>query len=505
MRFSKVMLLMTCVLILGVLAHSQIRESGAIQGNATDKTGAPLPGVTITLTGTSLIGGARTFLTDSKGFYRFPSIPPGPYVVSAELTGFVKLVKEKIQLHAGVTLTVDFVMEEAKIEKEVLVTAVSPTVDLTSSTTAPVVMSDDLLLATPAINSPDSGAKSFYDILNLAPGVDYYQAYGSGFGSPNNYQMDGINTLGIIEPDYNIISEATVQSFGLPAEYGDFTGVVFNAVTKSGSNKYSALAEFRYNGKNWSSQNITGVPTDQLFDPTMKDSKQFTDQHLDLGFQLGGPILKDKLWFFVSGEYYQTIKNPPGTPVQPKWYSPKFFGKLSLQVNPSNRVNLGVNYDNEKANTIVAGPQFPADVSLDNNYPGYVINLNWTSIFSPNTFLDMKLGFNHKDRDQLPTAGMDISGHLDLATGMWSKNYPGFYQGRNRYLDLNAHLSHYVPEFIKGSHDLKLGIEYRYAKEATGGGYAGPDHTFYEDMNGQPFLAIQYENNYFLDVYYRVC
>jgi len=495
---------MICIFVLGIFAYSQIRESGNIQGNVTDKTGAPLPGVTISLTGTSLIGGARTFLTDPKGFYRFPSIPPGPYVVSAELPGFVKLIKEKIQLHAGVTLTVDFVMEEAKLEKEVLVTAPSPTIDMTSSTTAPVVMTDDLLLATPAINSPDSGAKSFYDVLNLAPGVDYYQAYGSGYGSTNAYQMDGINTAGIIEPDYNIINEASVQSFGLPAEYGEFSGVVFNAITKSGSNKFSGLGEFRYNGKNWNSQNITGVPSEKLFDPSMKDAKQLTDQHLDIGLQFGGPILKDKLWFFVAGEYYESLKNPPGTTVRPKWYSPKFFAKLSFQVNPSNRVNLGYNYDNEKADKIVAGPQFTPEASLDNNYPGHVVNLNWTSIFSPNTFLDFKLGYNHKNQDQLPSGGMDVSAHYDLVTGMYTQNFPSIYQGRTRNLDLNAHLSHYIPEFIKGSHELKMGIEYRYAKEAQGGGYPGPDRTFYEDMGGQPYLAIQYESNFFLDKYYNV-
>jgi hypothetical protein len=504
MRFSKIFSAMLCIFILGIFAYPQIRESGAIQGNVTDKTGAQLPGVTITLTGTSLIGGARTFLTDSKGFYRFPSIPPGPYTVSAELAGFVKLVQEKIQLHAGVTLTVDFVLEESKIENEVLVTAVSPTIDLTSSTAAPVVMTDELLLATPAINSPDSGAKSFYDVLNLAPGVDYYQAYGSGYGSTNAYQMDGINNSGIVEPDYNIISEASVQSFGLPAEYGEFSGVVFNAITKSGSNKFSGLGEFRYNGKSWNSQNITGVSTEKLYDPSMKDTNQLTDQHLDIGLQLGGPILKDKLWFFIAGEYYASRKNPPGTTVRPKWYSPKLFAKLSFQVNPSNRVNLGYNYDNEKADQIVAGPQFTPEASLDNNYPGHVVNLNWTSIFSANTFLDFKLGYNHKNRNQLPTAGMDISAHYDLATGMFSENFPSIYQGQNRYLDLNAHLSHYVPEFLKGSHELKLGIEYRYAKEAQGGGYPGPDHTWYLDLGGQPYLAYQYENNYFLDKYFTI-
>jgi hypothetical protein len=375
---------------------------------------------------------------------------------------------------------------------------------MTSSKTAPVIMTDELLLATPTMNSPDSGAKSFYDVLDFAPGVDYYQAYGSGFGSPNAYQMDGIDSTGIIEPDYNIIDEASVQSFGLPAEYGEFTGVVFNAITKSGSNKFSGLGEFRYNGKNWNSQNITGVPTEKLFDPSVKNTKQSTDQHQDFELQFGGPILKDKLWFFIAGEYYQTIKNPTGTTVQPKWYSPKFLGKLSLQVNPSNRVNLGVDYDNEKADKIVAGPQFPPDVSLNNNYPGYFINLNWTSIFSSNTFLDVKLGYNHKDQNQLPTAGMDISGHYDLATGIYSKNFPSFYEAQYRYLDLNAHLSHYIPEFIKGSHDLKLGIEYRYAKEAAGSGYPGLDHTFYLDLGGQPYLAYQYESTPILDKYFTV-
>lgn len=501
MKARKIVSVLVSVLILGIFTYSQIRESGVIQGNVTDKTGIALPGATITLTGTNLIGGARTFLTDAKGFYRFPSIPPGPYTVSAELTGFTKLIREEIRLHAGVTLTVNFEMEEAKLENEVIVTAAPPTIDVVNSTTTPVVMTEELLMSTPPAVSPDSGAKSFFDVINLAPGVDYFQAYGSGYSSPNAYQLDGINTATSMEPDYNIIDEASIQSFGLPAEYGDFTGVVFNVITKSGANKFSGLAEFRYNGKSWNSQNIKDVPPDKLYDPSSRDIEQLTDQNTDIGFQLGGPILQDKMWFFISGEYYQSYKNPLGTTVKPKWYSPKFFAKLSFQVSPSNRFNLSYNFDNEKADQILAGPQFPVGVSLDNNYPGHFVSVNWTSIFSPNTFLDVKAAYNYKNQDQIPSAGMDESGHYDLGTGMYSGNYPGSYIGRNRNVDLYAHLSHYIPEFIGGSHQFKLGIEYRRSKYVQGGGYPGPESRYYQDLNGQPYLAIQYDR-FLLDNHY---
>jgi len=509
-RIGKVWIIACCILLFSLAVYPQIRESGAIQGNVEDQTKVPLPGVNITLTGESLLGGARTIVTGVKGFYRFPSLPPGNYVVKAEIAGFNTSIREGIRLHAGVILTVDFALEEARQAVEIEVTAVTPTIDVKSSSMAPVVMTDDLLLSIPTYNDPDSHVKSFVGSINLAPGMDYHSAYGSGYASPNAYQMDGINTKSPgwggpqIEPDFNIIREASVQRFGLGAEYGEFTGVVFNAITKSGSNKISILGELRYNGKSWNSDNITGVPDSKLLDPSMKAADQYTNSLFDASFQIGGPLQKDRLWFFLSGAYYRSSNFPPGAAATPTHWSPKFFGKLSFQVNSSNRVNFGFNYDLERAKTILAGPQFTAEVNLDNHFPGYIVNTNWTSIFSPTTYLDVKFGYNYKNENQLPSSGKGVAGHYDLLTYTYSGNWSSFYENESRTTDIMAQLSHYVPEFISGSHDFKAGIEYQWAKVAQGGGYNGPDHAWYLDYGGQPYLQYQYEDNFYLDNYFKI-
>ncbi len=98
-------------------AHSQIQESGVIQGNVTDAEGNPLPGATVTITSPGLIGGAHTRLTDAKGFYKFPSLMIGVYRVTAELSGFSKMIREGISVHSNLSLTVDFKMSQAALER----------------------------------------------------------------------------------------------------------------------------------------------------------------------------------------------------------------------------------------------------------------------------------------------------------------------------------------------------------------------------------------------------
>lgn len=495
---------MASIVILAFPSFSQIREAGTIHGNIMNVEGEALPGVTVTISGLKLIGGDKYYTTDRNGYYRFSSLPPGPYTISAEISGFQKMIRQNIELHANISLTVDFKLTQTVVSEEIIVKANPPTIDIKSSSAAPVVMTDELLLATPA------ASKVFGGIINMAPGIDEHGAYGSGMGSPNAYQMDGINVKHpgwgggvLIEPDYNIIKEASVQRFGLPAEYGEFTGVVFNAITKSGSNKFTGLTELRYNGKSWCSQNITNIPTEKLFDPSMKDTKQNTPEYFDVGFQIGGPIRKDKLWFFVSSEYYKMKEYPAGTTVRPKYSSPKLFSKISLQIDPSNRVNIGFNFDNELGSNVLAGPEYSPEVSINNDSPGFIVNMNWTSIFSSKTFLDAKIGYNYKDQNQTCSGGRDISGHLDLATGIYTQNYMATIDTPNRTLDLSAHISHYVPEFIKGSHELKMGIEFQRNRSGQEGGFNGPDHSFYLDLDGEPYLVRQYDKLYGLNHYFN--
>jgi len=481
-------LLIFVILFLNSVMPSQIRESGVIQGNVTDNEGAPLAGVTVTLESPSYIGGAHTRMTDSKGFYQFPSLTIGVYKITVELTGFNKMIREGIQVHAGLTLTADFKMGQSTLQNEIRVTATTPTVDVKSSQAAAVIMTDSLLTSIPS-------GKDFSMIMNMAPGLDYYTAYGSGYAVSNRYQLDGIDLtdprwggISSFTVDYNIIKEAAVQSLGLPAEFGHFTGTVMTAVTKSGSNRFSTLEEIVHNGRNWCNQNNKSIPVSELYDPSMATTKATTPNYLDLGGQVGGKIIQDKLWFFLSGEYTKSTAYPLGTTKHTVNSVPKFFGKLTYELNSSNRLNIEANYYDNEGRNVFAGVQFPGPVDMNNVMPGMYGALSWTSTISPKTFLDAKFGFNWERNSQIPAAGLDVSSHLDLSTYTFLDNWYMYTNDRTWTYDFNVQLSHYLSDFL-GSHDLKLGVQWLHYKVLYDGGY--PGNKWYFDFGATPLGYIE--------------
>ena len=125
MKARSFVVLAAVLLALGPAAFSQSRETGAIVGTITDQQGEALPGVTVTVSGTNLMG-TRTFVTDRQGSYRFPALPPGVYSVKAELQGFKTAVREEIRLTTTTRLTVDLTMVQSVVEEEVTVQAHSP-------------------------------------------------------------------------------------------------------------------------------------------------------------------------------------------------------------------------------------------------------------------------------------------------------------------------------------------------------------------------------------------
>lgn len=478
------------IFLLNLGSLSQIRESGIIHGKVYDENGDLFKGATLTVSGPNLIGGTKTSISDHTGYYRFTSLPPGPYTVSCELTGFTKVVREGIRLHASMTLTVDFKMIQAKVAEEVLVIAKTPTIDINSSSTGAIVMSDELLMSIPS-------SKNFVGLLNLAPGAGTDSSFASGHYSGNAYQIDGINVEnpkygGIAnEPDFNIIQEAKVQGLGLPAEYGEFTGAIINAITKSGSNKFFGLSEVRYNGKGWNNDNLNDIPVEEFLSPSVKETKYSSDSIIDFGLQLGGYFLKDKLWFFAAGEYYKGNHYFLGVPEEPKESASfKFFEKLTFHLNASNRFNLSVNYDVEtERNRIAFGTPslVSTEAKLNIDHPGWLVNANWSSILSPMTFLDIKLGYNWKMWKNLGSG--DGPTFRDLVTGaIWGNWFDHDSESPDSSYHFNAHLSHYIPKFIMGSHDIKLGTEVlilnSWAKDV---GRKNPYHMY---LNGQPYQRL---------------
>ena len=159
-KLIRTFLLAFGILIACIYSFSQIREAGSIQGHVTDLDGAALSEVTITVESPGLIGGPRYTITDDSGFFKFSSLYIGVYKVKAELPGFMALIKEGIKLHANVTLTVDFKITQATLREEIVVLGDIPTVDVKSSSTGSVVLTDELLTSIPS-------SKNFEWILNL--------------------------------------------------------------------------------------------------------------------------------------------------------------------------------------------------------------------------------------------------------------------------------------------------------------------------------------------------
>jgi len=438
-------------------AFSQIRESGEIRGTVTEPSGEALPGAEVTIEGNYLIGGPRTMVTDARGLYRFRSLPVGTYKVTAALSGFKTMVREGISLHAGFTLISDFKMVQAAVAQEIEVIAEIPTIDVKSSQPKPIIYTDELLNALP-------GKTSWSMIMSLAPGITQSYNY-----QGHAWMNDGINVFSAMfasagyAPDMRIIKEATVQSLGLPAEYGEFSGAVLSTITKSGSNKFSTFNEVTYYGKKWNSQNAKKPPLEEWYSPSLADQVYATIPFFDISSQLGGKIFHDKLWFFIAGEY-KTKKTPiSGLDKSKDSLVKNGFLKLTFQLNNSNKFNLTVNR-NFSSSTNGAISVLNPDVGVDSDTVNWFGSLNWTSIFSATTFLDVKAGYNYYFSGVMPHGGLDTPGIYDQYLRKYINNYTDATATVCWNYHGNAHLSHYVPEFIKGSHDFKLGLEYLYHK-----------------------------------------
>ena len=506
MKNKSILALFIFLLFLSPLTFSQSKETGAIVGQILDESRLPLPGVIVTLTSPNLMG-TRTFISEPDGSYRFPALPPGDYTVKAELQGFKAAVRENIRLTTTVRLTVDLTMKQAAVAEEVTVIGQAPTVDVKSAETASVTLSGELLR-----NIPYDQFTA--DIVWLAPGVtDDNVAFGASANTGIAYSVDGVN---VADPeagsawvflDHNIIEEAKVMGVGLPAEYGNFTGVIFNLITKSGGNQLSGHFEFDYQGKKddspkgfWQSDNNTEYVKDfpGLTPPLTK--------LMDAGAHLGGPIKKDKLWFYLGLQYYRTWDYPTGFSAPQDYKQPHAFLKLTSQFSPSTNMSASIQIDTYNGINRIPGlldaAQTDPAATLRQKSPEVVGNFSLTHIISPKSFFDFKAayfwGYYYLDPEQ----GMDVAGHFILDQNKLLYNSFQFGKYDRTRFQANASYTRYVENFIQGSHDFKFGVEVERSFVRNRYGYTGTNHTYYVDYAvGEPYLAYQYEG-YDMNSYY---
>lgn len=475
--------LLVVLILAAVVPCFAQKETGAVRGTFTDTEGNPLPGATITISGSALVGGTSVVSTNEEGFYWFPNVPPGTYELKAELNSYQTILRSNVRLFVGNTLTIDMTSSQAT-SAEVQVVGGTPLVDVSTPAMSKTVPNETVE------NLPK--AAFALDLFTLTPAVGdlSYVAYGAGGSQANGYWFDGLDISDPasgsywVFPNYNWIEEVEVVGLGAPAEYGGFTGVITNTVSKSGTNEYHGLFETFYEKQSYISNNVD--------DPLLKPDQ--VDLFSDSTVQIGGPLLENKLLFFVGGQKYYKKYAPFGYPPDNsgafvKDDQPRVLGKLTYKVDANNTMQGFVEWDSYKRDGRFATAfTFPEATGIADS-PEWFWNSSWVSILNPATVLDVRYSGYTAGFDIKPRNGQ-TPGHVDV-TGFYTANYyPTSLSDRARN-QVNASVSHYAQNFIKGSHDFKFGIEYEHSNVDKQEYY--PGGMYYYDYYGEPYYRYLWD------------
>ena len=277
--------------------------------------------------------------------------------------------------------------------------------------------------------------------------------------------LDGINVSAPDEGavwvylDHNIIGEAKVMAAGLPAEYGNFSGAVFNLITKSGGNEYHGHFEFDFQGKPpgfWRTTNMAAYSDD--FPGVTSPLSQL----VDVNAQLGGPLKKDKLWFYTGLQWKEDWNYPTDFPEAVTYLQPRFFGKITAQASPGTSLNFSLEADAINGTNRGAGATVTPAATLDQKAPEVIGNFSLTHLLGSGGFFTLQAAYFWSSLHLDPKAG-DVSGHFDYGTNELTESAGYFnYNDRSR-LQVNASYSHYAEDFIAGNHDFKFGLEVEHA------------------------------------------
>lgn len=506
MSIKKVLKFGTLVLVLTLLisgfSYAQ-RLTGKIVGDITDEEGIPLPGVTVEISSPALMGGVHTQVTTRKGNYRFINLPPGTYKLVFKREGFQELERENLIVSVGKTVTENIVLKMATIEESITITAESPVVDVTESGMSTTFGKDEL-------EKIPAGRFSMFDIIKQAPGMqqtaedsDRMVSFGSNTES-NSMRLDGVE---LSDPDIGIpwlyvpqdmFAEVETMGIGAPAEFGHFTGAVINVVTKSGGNKFEGAIAYYGQFQALTDDNNLYEPLDPSVPPEeaylYPDSRYsfHRDKFLYLSFALGGPIIKDKLWFF--GMYERSDESTSWMGIHPdfavEWPANKAFFKLSAQITERHR--LGGHFYYEDFDYPDALDIWTSQEALGSEIGEvYSWNVMYTWQISNNAIFDLKYAGYWSRDDYLPDSGdMDLSPIWDFGSGeVWGGLAYAAWKWKVQRHQAHADLSYYAEDFLGGDHDFKIGVQYNRGDSRYPEGYTGGRWYYY--YYGYPYYMYQ--------------
>ena len=303
-RLTIVAAVLALVLSAGVSTAQQ--QTGNIVGRVADNSGAVLPGVTVTISGPALLQ-SRVLSTSETGSYRAPDLPIGTYTVKFELAGFRTVVYSDIRVTIGFNAEVDAKLDVSAVEETITVSGESPIVD-TKATSATTTFDNESLQTIPSARDP-------WVILERTPGItmdrtnvggsqsgqqSYYTSRGAN-NTNNQWAVDGVNITDMsatgaspIYYDFDMLEEMQVTTGGADASQ-QTGGVGINLVTRSGTDRFRGSARYYLTDDAVEADNVT----DELRAQGATSGNPIQNIR-DYGFEVGGPIMKGKLWYWGS-------------------------------------------------------------------------------------------------------------------------------------------------------------------------------------------------------------
>jgi hypothetical protein len=340
-------LLMVCGLAVAPAFAQSQAANGAIEGTVIDSSGGVLPGVTITITNTGT-GVTRVVTTNEKGLYRAPLLPIGSYEVAMELPGFKGVKQSGITLSVGMTAVINGSMSVGAVTETLTVIAESPVVD-------PARIDIGHTMTDLEVHNLPLVARNPYNFALVQPGVTGLENV--EFGVPRlaangaamriNYQIDGnTNTekdragLRLLPMSEVMIQEVKVVTTGFAPEFGQTMGMVYNAVTPSGTNKFKGEGSYLFRRRSFSAFPFffgCGSTTPAANCPAIAADAQKPETRVDTGTaDVGGPIVKNKLFFY--GGWEQTRRDLSSNSLIT--VSPDIVSQVGLKAQPAAAPNV---------------------------------------------------------------------------------------------------------------------------------------------------------------------
>jgi len=459
-------------------AQSQA-ANGTIEGTVADSSGGVLPGVTVIVTNTDT-GLERSLVTNSEGQYRGLLLPLGQYKVAAELQGFKKAEQTGINLRAGDVSTINFALTVGAVSETVTITAESPIAQ-------PGKIDLGRTIGDTEIHNLPLPSRNPYNFAFLQANVTGYE--NNEFGVPRinangsqmhtNYQLDGnTNTekdragLRLLPISEVLVREVKVVTNGFAPEFGQTTGMVYNAITQSGTNKYTGSASYRFK------RNPMSAPTFFLPAGTRKPDTKADDATA----VLGGPIKKDKMFFFGAYEYVNrslitggqviSVKPAdatalgitlPSSGVIPANQSVPFaFGKVDYQVTGNTLVTARYFFFQNLSLSNIGGGLTTTDRATD-----FHDKMGSTALQANTTIGSSMLNefrYQYANRHQFRTIGTGVAGPAIAVSGVANFGGPRDGGGNAVNFDFTQGIHQVIDNvtMVKGAHALKAGFDLQF-------------------------------------------